>query len=160
MSIPRVTIGRLMLGIALPCIPLALVLAATRRQSLISGDEFYDLGLWPGLAAFLAASIALAERRGVRSPFLWGFATVGWMSVLAYLACCFRMQWILDRPIVYYFNGIDFDPLTWLIDADRLELYAVNLLVLGLFLAMPQLIMATLGGLIARRIWGVRWTTT
>ena len=40
------------------------------------------------------------------------------------------------------------------------ELYAVNLLILGMFLATPQLVAATLGGLVARSAWRLRWTST
>ncbi len=159
MKLPGVTGGRLLLGILLPCIPLAIVLPATRGYSWITGNEFYDLGLWPGLVAFVLASFAIVEHRKERSPFLWGFATLGWASVLAYLVCCFRMRWALNRTIVYYFHDINYGWIDWLIHSDK-ELYPTNLLVLGLFLAWPQLIAATVGGLIGRWAWGTRWTTT
>jgi hypothetical protein len=39
-------------------------------------------------------------------------------------------------------------------------MFGMDLLVEGLILATPELMIATLGGLMARWIWGKRWTTT
>jgi hypothetical protein len=162
MSGPRVSIGWLMVGIALLGVPCALVRNAMAMAfgSPHGAGGFYDLGLWPGLVASMAASYALFRRRGVGAPFLWGFAAGGWASTLAYLACCWSdSAFRLINPfVVFYFNNIVG---AWaLIDADTPGLYALDLLVLGLYLGHPQLLAAVLGGLVTRWAWRFRWTST
>jgi hypothetical protein len=56
----------------------------------------------------------------------------------------------VDIPIVYYLNRIDYWWIGWQIDSDSTPLYMLNLLVLGLYLATPQLMLATVGGLVMR----------
>ena len=84
----------------------------------------------------------------------------GWASVLAYLALCAWFPQVVAIPIFYYCNEIDTGRIVWLIDSDTYEGHGLSLMILGLILAAPQLMMATLGGLIARGIWGTRWNTT
>jgi hypothetical protein len=161
MGRPRISIGWLIVSIALLGVPLALVLNAMLYDPIYGDVPLYELGLWPGLVASTAASYALLRRRGNGAPFLWGFAATGWTGVLAYLACCHWRPQFLDPIFRYYLYGIEADWATWLIDSpDMSGLYALNLLVLGLFVGTPQLIAAALGGLVARLARRIRWTST
>jgi hypothetical protein len=160
MKLPRFSIAWIMFGIAMLCVIFALLKNAMAGHLITGQISATAMGLWPGLVAFGIASFSIARNRGNRSPFLWGFAIVGWSSVLVYLAFCFWMPRVVQFPVLYYLNEIDYWWIVWLIDSERYEVYILNLLVLGLFLATPQLMMATLGGLIARGIWGTRWNTT
>ena len=160
MRLSRISIGWLMIGIAMIGVPLALMQNFLSGRSITQKTPAAELGLWPTLIAFGFASITMAKRRSHGSPFLWGFTGAGWASVLLYLAACFWLPRIVERPITFYNNEIDYWWIVWLIDADRYELYLLNRLFLGLLLAIPQLMMATLGGLITRWIWGNRWNST
>jgi hypothetical protein len=157
MRLPRFSIGWLMFGIAILCVPFALLQNALNRHSLTAT---LTIGLWPTLTTYGTASFVIAKHRGKRSPFLWGFAVAGWISVLVYGAGCFFFPEVLIIPVGYYLRA-DYWWIVWLTDSDRYEMYLLNLLVMGLILATPQLMIAIVGGLIARDIWwGTRWNST
>jgi hypothetical protein len=158
MKKPRITIGLLMGAVVIFSMFLALVASEMRGgRNLTTGYAGTDMALFPTMTAFGIATFSMIRQRWKCSPFLWGFVTVGWVSVLVYLAICFRYSWIVEIPIQYYWNDIDYGWFIWFTDlADDYAGNVANLLVIGLILAMPELMMATLGGLIARWIWGKR----
>jgi hypothetical protein len=161
MNLPRITIGWLMFAIALPCIPFVLVQTIIDNRSLISSGILYcDLGLWPGLVAFLTASVSIASRRGKASPYFWGFAIVGWASLFAYAACSYWCPRTAEIPVMFYLTKIHYPWISSAIGSDNPAITALHLLTIGLFVSIPQLMMAIAGGLMARWIWGARWTST
>jgi hypothetical protein len=155
MKLPRISIAWLMFGVAMLCVILGLLQNALNDHPILG-----EIGLWPTLTAFGTSSFWIAKHRGKGSPFLWGFSIVGWASILVYLAFCYWRPWLVAMPLSYYLNEVHYWWIAWLVDSDRYELYALNLLVQGLILSVPQFMMAALGGLIARGIWWKRWNTT
>ena len=109
MRFSRVSIGWLMVGIAMLGVPCALVRNAMWGESYLTGLGLYDMGLWPGLVTLPAVSYVVVRRRGKGVPFLWGFATTGWASLLAYLACCIEKSPLPKRAVVFYFDSLDKD---------------------------------------------------
>lgn len=160
MSRPRISISRSLGLLALLSSPLALVSGTLRGGSPFGLAAPGSLGLWPTLVAFGTATLALGERPRGRSPFLMGFAVVGWATVAAYLVVCLAWPDLVKTPILWYRNDLDAPWVDWLRDADRVDAYALNLLFEGLILALPSLVVATVGGLIAGRIKGDRWIST
>ena len=160
MTRPRLTVARLMFGVALACLILGILQQAKAVPSIVTGRGVTDLGLWPGLVAFGTASFLVFERRKPRSAFVIGFAATGWASLVAYVAFCRFFPEVLFRFVLTFLNVIEPRWIAWLIESDGEPGYSLSLLILGLLLAVPQLIMATLGGGIVWWFWGHRWTTT
>jgi hypothetical protein len=156
----RISIGLLMRGIVLLAIPFAMLVNSTNGRAMTGANRLTDMGLWPGMVVFSWASMELARRRSSRTPFLWGFAVAGWVSLAAYVLLCLAASPMVEGPILFYWNDLGECGMAWLTDWETYYGYLLNLMIMGLMLATPQLMMATLVGWIARWAWGFRWTTT
>ncbi len=162
MKLPRITIGRMMGVVVIFSVLLALVASEMRGgRNLTTDSAGTDMALFPTLTVFGIASFSIIRQRAKCSPFLWGFVAVGWVAVLAYLTLCLWFPEIVEIPILYYWNDIESGWFIWFTElADHDAGNVANLFVIGLILATPQLMIAALGGLITRWIWGRRWNTT
>ncbi len=113
------------------------------RSIFAFAAQGFDLGVLP-MANVLAIGIyAMLSRRKEPHPFLWGFEVWGLGAILAYMAWCWaspRTVFILIMPL--YRVWTLWKPLS---PSDP------SLLIVGaIALTLPELIVATLGGLITR----------
>lgn len=67
------------------------------------------------------------------------------MAVVAYASACRTFPEIMTIPTLYYINEIE--PRLM---ADTVVLYSVSLLARGIIMAIPQLLVASAGGLLIR----------
>jgi hypothetical protein len=128
--------------IAFDCAVLGPVL---RGRPLFGLDGSLDMGLLPTVTVFSLALFSIVARRGKSRPFIVGFAAAGWVSVLAYVATCRIIPEVMAIPVMYYINDIE----PRFMDAATLELYSLSLMLMGLIWAVPQLIIALVGGVLA-----------
>jgi hypothetical protein len=157
MKLPRVSIGGLMFGVAMVCIPMALVINLMNGHDLLPPESRGDIGLWPTLTSFSISTRSLLRNRGKNSSFLVGFTWTGWALVVLYIVVSFWIPWLIqmqsDSAYVFLFTWFEF------LRRGQVE-GVVMLLAHGLILAIPQFMIAAFGGLIARLCRGKRWTTT
>ena len=70
----------------------------------------------------------------------------GWAAAIADVSSCQMFPIGMATPVVYYLNEIE----PRFMDADALVFYSVSLLARGIVMAVPQLLIAVAGGLLAR----------
>jgi hypothetical protein len=160
MKLPRVSIGGLMFGMAMACLPLAIVINFLNNHSFLPWACGDDIGIWPTLTIFGITTRYLLRNWRANSSFLVGFTWSGWASVLAFVGCCFWTPQIVLSYMTFFIDESDWMWMVLSIHWNWTFRDVGRLLIYGLILAIPQFMIATLGGLMTRWIWGKRWTTT
>jgi hypothetical protein len=128
--------------LAFPCGVLASVL---NHRPILGLDYCLDTGVIPSATILIGLS-PVAFQRARSEPFSAGFVGTGWVAVIVYVLSCRMFPAAMSIPVVYYTNQIE----PHFMDADTLVLYSVSLLVRGFIMAVPQLLIALAGGLVAR----------
>ena len=147
MRSPRITLAWLMIAVAIEAFHRSILGAVLRGHILLSQVCGLDMGLVPiGTALGLALGDQALRRQGPR-PFSLGFAAFGSAAILVYICCCLLMPETMAMPDLYYINEIE----PRFMDASYAGLFFVRLQIRGLLLALPQLSVALIGGLLARR---------
>ena len=72
MRLPRISIGWMMFCVAMFCVAFALLRNAPKGRPLTGYGVTTDMGLWPTLTAFGAATFSILKNHGKRPPFLLG----------------------------------------------------------------------------------------
>jgi hypothetical protein len=141
---PRVSIGWLMLAVALIGFHLAVVCA----DSSVLGLNRLEVGLLPGVSVLALTLFATRGRRGEKSEtFVRGFVASLTAAIGIYIVCCLTMPEHVRWPIVYYINAIE----PSLYDADLAMVYRLSLEIQGMIVGVPLLLFA-LGGAATRAI--------
>jgi hypothetical protein len=151
---PRISIGWLMLAIALLALHLAIVTSYPPLFNL--GDANLEIGLLPSATAGAVLLFSITRRRdGKDRSFACGFLGTLLLTACVYLVLCLTVPELVKWPIVYYINYIEPD----LYDADLAIIYRMSLEIDGLILGAPQLLFALLGGAITKRVAKMRRST-
>jgi hypothetical protein len=134
MTLARVSIGRLMLAVAVIGFHLAVVCC----ERPILGLDGLEVGLLPGVTVLAAV---MFWGRGRRSRY--GRALVVFLiaALALYLALCLTVPDLVRQPVVFYINEVE----PRLYDADLLLVYRLSLEIQGLILGFPQLLLALAG---------------
>lgn len=131
MTLPRVTLGSILLAVALIAFHLALV-GSTHPAF---GLDNLELGLLPGVTA-LALSLPWARRR--HNVATRAFAAALGLAIAIYLTLCVATPDLVCVPVVHYLNEIE----PHLYDADHSLVYRLSLEIQGLILGLPQVLFA------------------
>jgi hypothetical protein len=140
-KIPRVSIGGLMLAVAIIAFPIALLGSVLAGRPML-GLGTLDMGVAPSVTVLGIGLARIILRPGHRGPFTMGFQLSGWGAVIAYVACCRVFPEIMVTPYLYYINDVE----PYILDTDYWEVYAVSLVLSGFIWGIPQLLVALAGG--------------
>jgi hypothetical protein len=144
---PRISIGWLMLAIALVALHLAIVTSYPPLFNL--GHSNLEIGLLPSATAGAVLLFSITRRRdGKDRCFACGFLGTLLLIACVYLVLCLTVPELVKWPIVYYINYIEPD----LYDADLNIMYWMSLEIDGLILGAPQLLLASCGGAIVKTV--------
>jgi hypothetical protein len=163
MSLPRVSVGKLMILIAV----ISLNLAALRWMDAFAEVYVAVLSMAGTHMVMLSVMALRLARSGESGSFLFGFETFGWAAVLVCLACIvFSPRWLMttyrDATSIPLWRAIGpsdtlvFDARSGVMqvciygdDRQSLNLWAMS----GVFVfSAPQLLIASLGGWLFRGI--------
>jgi hypothetical protein len=145
--IHRFTIAWLLVAIAVIAFPMALLSVVMNDRPRIDRTGTLDMGLWltiPVLTVYLFAAI---RRRAMIRAFDFGFLAFGWAAAFVFVVTAWACPGFMHIPIVFYINEIE----PYFLDCDLTECYILSLLIQGAIFAIPQLVVALLGGLVVRR---------
>lgn len=141
---PHTSIARLMLVIAIVAFPCGVLGSVLNDRPIFGLDFCLDTGMIPSVTILIGLSPTVVTH-GRSRPFIAGFVAAGWSAVMVYIGCCRMFPAAMAAPVLYYINEIE----PRFMNADRFELYSVSLLARGTITAVPQLLIALAGGLLA-----------
>jgi hypothetical protein len=152
---PRISIGWLMLAIALVALHLAIV---TSYPPLFNLGHFYlEIGLLPSVTTAAVMLFSITRRcDGKDRSFACGFLGTLLLTACVYLVLCLTVPELVKWPIVYYINNIEPD---LFYDTEVNIIYRMSLEIDGLILGAPQLLIALLGGALTKRVAKMRRST-
>jgi hypothetical protein len=143
---PRFTIANLTFVVVLLALDFAWMrlLHPARGRSIFAFDaQGFDLGILPMANVLAFVAYSMLSRREKPHPFLVGFLVGGLVAILGFMAWC----WASPRTVVMLMIPLY---LVWSrvqsLSASGTSILAVG----GLSFVLPQLLIATLGGVIAR----------
>jgi hypothetical protein len=144
-SRPHASIAGMMFGIAILALPCGVLASVLNDRPMLGLDYCLDTGLIPSVTILIGLS-PIAILRGRSRPFIAGFVAAGWAAVIAYVSSCRMFPITMATPVLYYINEIE----PRFMDADTLVPYSISLLARGIIMAVPQLLIALAGGVLAR----------
>jgi hypothetical protein len=167
MSLPRISVGMLMIVVAVISLNAAAIRWMDAVRSISSENAIGVLSMGGTLMILLPVMLLRLARTGESGSFLLGFEEFGWAAVLAYLACLvFSHGWITAYaeatllPLWYHVLGpsrtIELSAasgarMVFISSDDRLSVTLWGLSNVFVFTA-PQLLIASLGGWSFRRL--------
>jgi hypothetical protein len=145
---PRFSIAWLMIGTAAIAFPCAVVGSVVRNRPIFGLEYCLDTGLAATVPVLVVYFFAFVRRRPLIRFFDVGFLASGWGAVCAYGILCWRTPERMAAPILYYINEIE----PRFLNCDLVECDILSLVIRGLILAVPQLGIARVGGMVAERV--------
>jgi hypothetical protein len=146
---PRITIGRLMIVVALLGFHLAIVCDGPS----VFGLDGLEVGLLPGVTTLTVRLFWGGHNRERSGPFGRGFIASLAVAIGVYLVACLAIPEFVRGPIVYYVNEIE----PYVMDADLVLQYWLSLEIQGLIIGLPLLLFALGVGLLTKMVecaWG------
>jgi hypothetical protein len=151
---PRISIGWLMLAIALVALHLAVVTSYPPLFNL--GHAKLEIGLLPSVTTGAVMLFSITRRRdGDDRSFACGFLGTLLVTACVYIVLSLAVPELVKWPIVYYINYIEPN----LYDADLAIIYWMSLEIDGLILGAPQLLLALFGGALTKGVAKMRRST-
>jgi hypothetical protein len=149
---PRFTIATLGFVVVLLALDFAwmrLLHPARGRSIFAFAAQGFDLGILPMANVLAVVAYSMLSRRDRPHPFLLGFLAGGLVAIVGFMAWC----WVSPKTVVLLIF-----PLyrAWSLVQPVSNAGTSILVVGGLSFVLPQLLIAALGGLIARRFAGRR----
>jgi hypothetical protein len=152
MKLRRASIAWLMVAVAAVAFPCAIVGAILRDRPMFGLEDCLDLGLAPSVPLLGVYLFARVRRGTPIRAFDFGFLLFGWVAVIVYVVLSKSVPEMVAAPIVYYINEVE----AQYMNCDLEACYILSLAIQGLILAMPQLLIAVLGGLLTQQLAGRR----